>query len=212
MDLNRDQISALSQMIWFLSDASLDKFFLLNGSAGTGKTFTVVNSLLRIRTLYPYKRICLTAPTNKAVQILRESCHRFGIASVDCMTIYRLLALQAVEGENGEVLLQDKHIRSSFNKYDVIYIDEASMVGLKLWVKILNEVAKWDNKVILVGDEAQLTPVGEGISPALKVNNQFKLTTIVRQAENSPLMSAISAARQLVYNPNGEWNMRSLIL
>jgi ATP-dependent exoDNAse (exonuclease V) alpha subunit len=211
MNLNSEQVTALARMLAFLESG--DKFFLLSGFAGTGKSFTVTNSLHQIRIRYPYKRICLSAPTNKAVAVLRDNCKKFGMRSIDCMTIYKLLALQPIEGENEAVLLEDKYSRPTFGNYDIVYIDEASMISLKLWVKIMNETTKHANKVILVGDEAQLTPVGEDISPALKVPSRFQLTNIVRQAKDSPLMTVVQQARELVYNPNDEWTReRSLVL
>jgi exodeoxyribonuclease-5 len=84
-----EQITALSKLNSFLQ--SNDSFFLLGGYAGTGKSsviFAVIKELI-----LQSKRVGLTAPTNKAVGILRKMAVANGLHHLSCQTIHQLLGL-----------------------------------------------------------------------------------------------------------------------
>jgi len=146
-----------------------ERFFLLQGFAGTGKTFlTKMISQSDIPNLY------FSATTNKASKVLENNL------GVSVKTIYSLLGLKMEEREDRLVLTKsDKPIY--FPRGSIIVVDEASMVGRELLNVIISMPAI---RVIFVGDPAQLPPVNEVSSPAWKTidneSNRAILRTVMR--------------------------------
>ena len=186
---------ALDKMREFLT--STESFFLLCGYAGTGKSsivFQIVKELLQ-----QGKRIALTAPTNKAIGILKKMAANQGIFGVDFLTIHQLLGLGMVSKEQDKVLEQTTS--SSLHLYDIIFLDECSMVGTQLWNWIQRSFERTlfnHRQLILMGDPAQLNPVGEKRSPSFSVTNRVVLTEVVRQAGESPVLDFITSCRKAV--------------
>jgi hypothetical protein len=193
--LKKQQKKALSKIWQFL--ASSEQFFLLGGYAGTGKS-TIVFAIIKELVLQQ-KRVVLTATTNKAVAILKKVAAENGLFDVHCITIHQLLGLGIVNQGQEKVLAQTSP--SSVHLYQIIFLDECSMVGTDLWTWIERA---FDNnlfnkrKLILMGDPAQLNPVGEKRSPSFQVKNRAILTEVVRQAGESPLLDFVTASRQFV--------------
>jgi len=151
--LNSDQTKAVAAMRDFLS-APDKPFFLLAGAAGTGKTFCI-SSLAKVSKL----RFAFTAPTNKATKVLREAVTSETFKPL-CKTIYSLLGLQLMP--NGGVKeLKEPDDPVDLTRFDVVVVDEASMVSEVLWKHIQDAAQLHKLKFILMGDDAQLPPVGE---------------------------------------------------
>ena len=93
--LKPQQQQAIDKLRSFLT--TTESFFLLCGYAGTGKS-TIVFQIIK-ELLSQSKRIALTAPTNKAVGILRKMAASQGIFGVDFLTIHQLLGLGMVRKE-----------------------------------------------------------------------------------------------------------------
>jgi len=70
--LNEDQTIAFAEILEFFTDTQEDAF-VLKGYAGTGKTYLVKRIIEYITASYPARRIAVTAPTNKAVQVLQAN-------------------------------------------------------------------------------------------------------------------------------------------
>ena len=124
----------------------------LFGFAGTGKTFTlqrVAQYLITKR-----KKVCFTAPTHKAVQVLKRMATNLGI-SVECMTIHKLLGLTIERNHDGRQILQSNGNDKSY-KYDLVVIDECSMVTGQLMDFVPQRT---DTKFLFTGDPCQLPPV-----------------------------------------------------
>jgi ATP-dependent exoDNAse (exonuclease V) alpha subunit len=192
--LTCDQEQALKAILEFLdSDQTL---FLLGGYAGTGKTTLV--SLLVKALVSVGKRIALTAPTNKAVNVLQRMAAQNSLAGVDFFTIHQLLGLGMVTRAGEKVL---ERISSSYvHAFHVVFIDECSMIGEQLWHWIEDAASLYAPrlKIVLMGDPAQLNPVNEKKSPSFSVTNRAVLKQVVRQGANSPLLEFVTTCRQAV--------------
>ena len=144
-------------------------FSIITGGPGTGKTFTVSHILKNLiehhSSLLP-EEIIMVAPTGKAQARLKESLlnnghHVFDSSQQDfvqkiasqTVTIHRLLGKY-----NNYVRYHEKHPIP----YKVLIVDESSMIDLVLFQQLLNAVHPSYTKVILLGDQYQLPPVGLG--------------------------------------------------
>lgn len=198
--LNSEQNAAKGKIRKFLK--SDEKFFLLKGGAGTGKTHTVGALIAHLQDEDDRLWIAASAPTNKAVRVLKESSTKWGNHNIDYATIHHFLGLNIDYNEEGDrVLVEGK--RSTINKYELVVIDEASMISENLW-ELLNQIVKREEelKFLFLGDNAQLNPVNERQSPVFtEIENQYELTKVMRTDKNNPVMDVITNAREKVFNP-----------
>lgn len=134
---------------------------VLTGGPGTGKTHTVARLLkLLLDQPGPAPRIALAAPTGKAAARLQESVQEqaaaIGLpADLTASTLHRLL------GWRPDSRSRFKHDASNHLPFDVIVVDEASMVSLTMMARLF-EAVRPDARIVLVGDPDQLTPVDAG--------------------------------------------------
>jgi len=168
-----DQKIALDKIFKFLYDPK-SSFFKLCGYAGTGKTTLIseiISCLVKNKLL---NSVALTAPTHQAVKILDCKMNSlFEDRNIqDCMTIHKLLQYSdSFDKEGNRIFVKYGRKNKMLGKYDLVIIDETSMIGKQLLLDIINEINKHNEKeetiikVIFVGDPAQLTPVNENISP-----------------------------------------------
>ncbi len=169
----------------------------IRGHAGTGKTTMVQEGISQVLEWNPEINIAVTAPTNKATQVLTSFGKDAGI-EVETATIFSLLGL--VLGSEGEVKRCFEGHEGSFDLYDIVIIDEGSMVGNMLMDKIEQRAIKYGVKVIFMGDHCQLNPVNEGQSRVFcteEVPNTFSLTKVMRQDEGSPIREIVGHTRAL---------------
>ncbi|WP_424813550.1 ATP-dependent DNA helicase [Roseococcus sp. YIM B11640] len=164
--------------------------YLLTGYAGSGKTFLMqrLTHSWRMRGL----RVALTAPTHKAVAVLKRKLQEAKIEEVPCLTVFSLLGLRPKIQADREVYVRDK--RAQAVTTDVVVIDECSMLGEDLMAHIRRHLPL--SFVLFVGDPAQLPPVGEAASQAFEVKRRSHLSTIVRQSAENPLLAAAHAIRE----------------
>lgn len=192
--LTCDQEQALKAILEFLdSDQTL---FLLGGYAGTGKTTLI--SLLVKALVSVGKRIALTAPTNKAVNVLQRMAAKNELTGVDFFTIHQLLGLGMVTRAGEKVL--ERTGSSYAHAFHVVFIDECSMIGEQLWRWIEDSANLYAPrlKIVLMGDPAQLNPVNEKKSPSFSVTNRAVLKQVVRQGADSPLLDCVTTCRRSV--------------
>jgi exodeoxyribonuclease V alpha subunit len=144
------------QLVAALS-ALLNNFTIITGGPGTGKTTTVAKLLAILYRLAPETKVALAAPTGKAAMRMGESLRKAGLVTPEPIvpkTLHRLL--QYVPGAP-----HFKHNAASPLPYDVVIVDEASMIDAALFAKLLDAVGK-DTRLILLGDKDQLASVEAG--------------------------------------------------
>lgn len=180
--LNSQQREAVDKMHEFLKGPA--QMFMLEGSAGTGKT-TCVQTLLREAA---EKAFVLSAPTNKATKVLREMSEKEGVSAI-CRTIYSLLGLRVTK--DSEFVQVEPVGDSDVMNFDVVIVDEASMVNSRLFEFMADAAAASTVKFIFMGDPLQLPPVGEASSPTFSVKLKFTLTKVERH-DNQILTFATS--------------------
>lgn len=196
--LTPSQEEAKAEIIDFLLDSS-QKYFVLKGVAGTGKThlinqvekdFVEVEKLLTVTGVYKPQEWQYTATTHKAAHALRAAANR------DTCTLHSLLSLQLKSNyRTGKNFL----VRNSATTVDdmIIVVDEASYIDYDL----LEALEKYtvNCKVIFMGDPAQLTPIGLNHSPVFLAGfPTYSLTQVIRQSAKHPLAPILEGFRSYV--------------
>jgi exodeoxyribonuclease V alpha subunit len=134
--------------------AWMNNFTIITGGPGTGKTTTVKRIIELFRELEPGLSVAFAAPTGKAAVRMEESLGT-AVGKHKPVTIHVLL------GSKGTDSHFFKHNASNLLPYDVIVIDESSMIGAPLFAKLLDAVGE-DTRIILLGDSDQLASVDTG--------------------------------------------------
>jgi len=173
-----------------------EKMIVLSGAAGTGKTF--VTSKLISKLLEDHEVIA-TAPTHKAVDVMRENMEENGIYGVTCRTIQSYLGMRL---KIDYVTGKDKYISDPGNlpsSYDILIVDECSMVGDQLIKSIETFVHReYVKAVLFVGDFYQIPPFESHTIPAEQLPNQYRLEEVVRQAAGSYIVKMASEIRRSI--------------
>lgn len=199
----KEQEDVINLWCKFLLSRRDDCIFLLKGYAGTGKT-SLVGALVRTMKMLK-QRVVLLAPTGRAAKVMGE------YAETAAGTIHRHIYRQKTFGE-------EKFTAAPNLKDNTLYIvDEASMIandGLSGSIfgdgRLLDDLVHFvyschGCRLILIGDTAQLPPVGETQSPALEANElggygldvmEAELTQVVRQEDASGILWNATRLRQ----------------
>ncbi|MBN2173516.1 MAG: AAA family ATPase [Bacteroidales bacterium] len=190
----------IHKLVEFIVSSSENEIFILEGYAGTGKT-TVVSTLVK-HLSFLGKRSLLLAPTGRAAKVFSS------YAGKNAYTIHKKLYL-LFTAYDGTIRL---NLSKNNYKNTIFMVDEASMIPgqfaanegslfqeRSLLDDLIDFVKSGENcKLILIGDSAQLPPVGLENSPALDLNfltknyylitRSFKLTEVVRQSLESGIL------------------------
>jgi exodeoxyribonuclease V alpha subunit len=142
----------------------LNDFSIITGGPGTGKTTTLSKLLLLIYTLQKSARVAIAAPTGKASMRMQESLKdksktfpeqiKQMIDTLKPYTLHRLLGYQ----KNS---IYFRHNKDNQLPYDWIIVDEASMIDLPMFAKLLSACGP-DTRLLLLGDKDQLASVEAG--------------------------------------------------
>ena len=191
-----EQEHAMDLFSMFMTDRDEQVVMILRGSAGTGKT-TLAGAIVRAMTSLKQKLILL-APTGRAAKVFSL------YAGHDAYTIHRRIYRQKSAGD-----LSAFSLNFNVNRDTLFIVDEASMIANQgygdsafgsgcLLDDLMQFVYNGQNcRMLLVGDKAQLPPVGEDESPALmgevlrcygmKVY-ECDLNQVLRQSEDSGIL------------------------
>lgn len=170
----------------FLEGEESRQCLVLKGYAGTGKT-SIVASIVKTLPLFNYKFVLL-APTGRAAKVLS------GYARKVAFTIHKKIYKQVADPVSGILRFE---LQKNYHKKTMFIVDEASMLYesqefgksglLSDLVKYVFE--KRGNKLMLIGDTAQLPPVGQSKSAALDLDYlKTKLKLLVTSAELTEVM------------------------
>lgn len=203
-----EQAQAIDAIInWYRNPKP--RFYVLKGYAGTGKTY-LMTYLARTGLADPndekhlenYRikpsEICFTAPTNKAVKVLRRYLADAGLAECQTKTIYSLLGLSLqANGEVKEISKPEEPV--DLSRFKLIVVDEGSMVNRFLMGAIEDAFTDWSVPFLFMGDPAQLPPVGETTSPIWKIENSSLLTEVKRYGNS--MLDLATSIRKVVDHP-----------
>jgi len=200
------QLNLIAELGGFLASDDFSEIMLIRGYAGTGKT-TLLNSLVRTLETLKQKSILL-APTGRAAKVLSAYTKQ------SAWTIHKKIYRQK-SGKDG---LGEFVLDRNLHKNTYFIVDEASMIGDRapdsffgsgdLLRDLLDYVEMGSRcRLILVGDTAQLPPVGLDISPALSperlesfgyVVKEIEMSDVVRQNRDSGILHNATSIRNLI--------------
>lgn len=182
LELSEDQAQALDVLLNRLRTTQ-DKALVLTGPAGCGKT-TLAKEL--IRQLHKEGRFVVgAAPTGKAAL-------RFGqVTRLKASTMHSLLYRERVTDLEGD--MHFSRPQPPCEPGEVVLIDEASMIGSKLYNDFMSKVPD-GAQVVFLGDKEQLSPVKDTWGANLE-NPTARLTQVHRQALDNPVLAFATAVR-----------------
>ena len=194
-NFTNDQLKAYDELMKFIDSSfdSKDYKRALIGAAGTGKTF-LVRALLLNSTL-SYSLIGLSAPTHKACRVLGESIH---ISGIKVNTIQSDLGLRLnfdIDKFDPNNPPFDPKGKIKIGNYKLYIVDEASMINSRLCMFLEKTCVSNKCKIIFIGDNSQLAPVGEKYSSAFRNIKSYSLKQIVRQGEDNPVSYLLELLR-----------------
>ncbi|MDR0938175.1 MAG: AAA family ATPase [Mediterranea sp.] len=202
-----EQAEAVKSLSEFLLSAASDEAFLLKGYAGTGKT-SLVAALVKAMDQLKQKTMLL-APTGRAAKVLSA------YAEHPAFTIHKKIYRQRSFSND----LGDFSVGDNLTTHTLYIIDEASMIaneGLSGSVfgsgRLLDDLVRFvysgqGCRLLMMGDLAQLPPVGEELSPALSADalkgyglkvRQVELTEVVRQVGDSGILWNATRLRRII--------------
>ena len=204
MNFTDDQLNAFYGLSNFIA-GNLDMIYLVNGSAGTGKT-SVISQF--INGIPSDVKVCAAAPTHKAISVIREKC-RCTNKKTHYKTIHHLLRLTADYNTDGQTVFDTEDDLKYFHEYDVIFIDESSMISQQMYQLLKRYSQDTNTQIIFIGDSFQLPPIGEQMSKVFSTPDSSVLVEIVR-AKSDVLMECYSRFRNYVATNHieipREWN------
>ena len=201
-----DQTHAIEVFTHFMTDRDERVVMILRGSAGTGKTSlagAIVRTLQQLQ-----QKVTLLAPTGRAAKVFSLNANQ--PAATIHRTIYREKAFTGLDGKF--------NLNINLFRDRLFMVDEASMISLSsnnttfgsgcLLDDLIQYVYNDRNcRMLLVGDKAQLPPVGEEESPALRADvlraygltvYECDLNEVLRQSQDSGILYNATVIRQMI--------------
>ncbi len=218
-DFSPTQKLAVERFSHFFFARQEDGLFLLRGYAGTGKT-SLVSAMVNALVALGYK-VVLLAPTGRAAKVFS------GYAGQPAFTIHKKIYRQK-KADDGEGFF---NLGFNGGTNTLFFIDEASMISNADMEGhfgsgcLLDDLVEFvyngkSNRLVLVGDVAQLPPVGLNISPALELEEleaayclkvtQVDLTDVMRQAETSGILYNATEVRKVIGTGEEQLNLKTI--
>lgn len=209
--LTDSQLLMADRLAEYITGNSEDTVFLIRGYAGTGKT-TMISQLVKTLDTLQIRSVLL-APTGRAAKVLS------GYTGKSAYTIHRKIYRQKTSTDGMGVFVLDQNLHR--NCYFIV--DESSMIsnhavenGVFGSGKLLDDLLEYvysgeKCRLVLVGDSAQLPPVGTNLSPALEKNElekygfdviESELSDVVRQEKESAILANATRLRKRVFDDN----------
>ena len=175
---------------------------MLKGYAGTGKT-TIVSALVQALPVFRLK-LFLMAPTGRAAKVMA------GYSGRNAYTIHKIIYQRAADPYTGKYQFKR---RRNYQKNTLFIIDEASMLADDPGARrggVLTDLLDFvfeqpSNRLMLIGDVAQLPPVGQLLSKGLDADYlanvmhlnilETELTEVMRQEQQSGILANATALR-----------------
>ena len=191
-----EQTVAMNRLAIFVNNPAPRQLFLLKGYAGTGKT-VIISSLVRTLVSH-HRRVVLMAPTGRAAKVFSNT------SGFPACTIHKKIYRQKSILDAGSFQL-DRNL----HEHTLFLVDEASMIsneGLSGSMfgtgRLLDDLVSYvysgvDCRLLMMGDQAQLPPVGEHESPGLSAQvmstyglnvSEFCLANVMRQEQESGIL------------------------
>lgn len=206
-DFSPTQQVAMKGFLSFFFDGQAESLFLLKGYAGTGKTSwvaAIVNTLVQFE--FP---VVLLAPTGRAAKVFSS------YSGQSAFTIHKKIYRQKTAQEGVGYF----NLGFNTNSDTLFFVDEASMISMSSQDSnfgtgsLLDDLFEYvysgrNNRLVLVGDTAQLPPIGVSVSPALDTEFlhisygmevfEANLTDIMRQSEQSGILYNATLIREMI--------------
>ena len=212
LELTYDQNIIYNELIKFV-ESDKEKELLLIGYAGTGKTTLVAKFIGDLIKKKICKKIVMAAPTHKAVNIAKSKLYNSEKDSeeftkiINIMTVHRLLNYQSYIGMEGEKYFAKGKVDPNWSIYNLIVVDECSMLSNQIISDIKIQIKKESNiniKIIYVGDPAQLPPVNQGDSKIFNDTiRKLTLDKIIRTS-NQQIMELSNSHRKWIFSKMNE--------
>jgi len=213
------QAQLIDLMASYICSDEQDEIMLIKGYAGTGKT-TMINTLTQVLDSLKIRSV-LMAPTGRAAKVMADYTGKAAF------TIHKSIYRQKSSSDGMGRFVLNKNLYK--NTYFIV--DEASMISNETMEnslfgsgRVLDDLLEYvysgiNCKLILVGDTAQLPPVGLSVSPALEAYTlesggfsvrEMELSDVVRQAEGSGILTNATDIRTMIASqdyPEGFFNI-----
>jgi exodeoxyribonuclease-5 len=198
-----EQSVAMNRLAIFVNSHSPREVFLMKGYAGTGKT-ALTSALVRALSAH-HRRVVLMAPTGRAAKVFSNT------SGFPACTIHKKIYRQKSIVDMGSFQLD-----RNMHEHTVFLVDEASMIsneGLSGTTfgtgRLLDDLISYvysgaDCRLIMLGDQAQLPPVGENESPGLSAQmlasyglsvSEYCLENVMRQMQQSGILHNATVLR-----------------
>ncbi|MGI5827429.1 MAG: ATP-dependent DNA helicase [Patescibacteria group bacterium] len=199
ISLTQDQNKALQKLFEWVK-APVKQHVSLGGYAGTGKTTLLGVLRQKLYDNYPKLRVSFCAFTGKASQVLQQSLSsQKALFKNDKVGTIHSLIYEVKVDEKGQML---GWVRRTHVPFDLIIVDEASMVSKALWQDLLS----FHLPIIAVGDHGQLSPISDNFS--LMKTPDITLEQIHRQAAGSPIIQLSQHVRKTGKIPVGVYGKK----
>ncbi len=196
LKLSTEQQTILDSLLDWHKTAGRSPFVTMGGYAGTGKTTLIGYLRNQIHKENPKIKVAFVSYTGKAARVLRNKLLDVNALHKQdfCSTIHSLMYKPI---EKDDIIIGWE--RRQEVEYDLIIVDEASMIDHEIWSDMLD----YQIPIIAVGDHGQLPPIKGSFN--LMGNPELKLEHIHRQAEGNPIIKIATMARKTGFIPFGDY-------